>query len=57
VLKEFRSCNQHTPVIVLSMHPAEHYASRALGAGASAYITKERASEDLISAVRMICSK
>ena len=52
VLKELRTSDQHTPVIILSMHPEEQYASRALRAGASAYITKERASEELVSAVR-----
>jgi two-component system, NarL family, invasion response regulator UvrY len=56
VLKELRCSHQHIPVIVLSMHPQDQYPSRALKAGASAYITKERASEELLSAVRRICS-
>jgi two-component system, NarL family, invasion response regulator UvrY len=54
VLKELRSSHHEIPVIILSMHPEEQYASRALRAGASAYITKERASEELLSAVRKI---
>jgi two-component system, NarL family, invasion response regulator UvrY len=58
VLKELRCSHQYIPVIILSMHPEEQYVSRALKAGASAsYITKERASEDLVSAVREICLK
>ena len=57
VLKGLRSGHPHIPVIILSMHPQEQYASRALKAGASAYITKERASEELVSAVREICLK
>jgi len=56
VLKELRCSHQHIPVIVLSMHPQDKYPSRALKTGASAYITKERASEELLSAVRRICS-
>ncbi len=54
VLKELRSSDPHIPVVILSMHPQEQYAARALRAGASAYVTKERASEDLVSAVRKI---
>ena len=54
VLKELRSSNQHIPVIILSMHPQGQYASRALSAGASAYISKERASEELVTAIRRI---
>ena len=57
VLKELRSSHPHIPVIILSMHPEGQYASRALRAGASAYITKERASEDLVSAVRKVYLK
>ena len=57
VLKELRAGHQHIPVVILSIHPREQYASRALKAGASAYITKERASEELVSAVREICLK
>jgi DNA-binding NarL/FixJ family response regulator len=36
------------------MHLEEQYASRALRAGASAHITKERASEELVFAIRKI---
>ena len=54
VLKELRANYEHIPVVMLSMHPEEQYASRALRAGASAYITKERASEELVSAVRRL---
>jgi len=57
VLKELRACHHQIPVVILSMHPQEQYASRALKAEASAYITKERASEELVSAVREICLK
>jgi two-component system, NarL family, invasion response regulator UvrY len=57
VLKQLTSGHQHIPVVMLSMHPEEQYASRALKMGASAYITKERASEELVSAVRKICLK
>ena len=56
VLKELRYSHDHTPVIILSMHPQEHYEARALKAGASAYITKGKASEELVVAIRKACS-
>jgi DNA-binding NarL/FixJ family response regulator len=42
------------PVLMLSMHPAEHYAIRALKLGAFGYITKESASDELILAIKTI---
>jgi len=57
VLKELRACHHQIPVVILSMHPQEQYAPRALKAGASAYITKDRASEELATAIREICLK
>ena len=50
-LKEMKSC---LPVLILSMHPEEQYAKRVLKAGASGYLTKESASEELINAIRII---
>jgi len=44
------------PVLMLSMHPAEHYAIRALKSGAYGYITKESASDELILAINTIVS-
>ena len=35
------------PVIMISVHPEEQYASRCLSAGAAAYISKDKAPEDL----------
>lgn len=56
VLKDLRAAEITTPVIVLSMHPAEQYAVRVLKAGGSAYLTKETAPEELVKAIRMIQS-
>lgn len=42
------------PVLVLSMYPEEQYAVRALKAGASGYLTKESAPEELIKAIRKV---
>lgn len=44
------------PVLVLSMHPEEHYAVRALKAGAAGYLTKQGAPELLVSAIRQVAA-
>lgn len=41
-------------VLVLSMHAEDQFALRALRSGASGYLTKERAVDDLLAAVRRI---
>jgi len=51
-LKEIRRLYPAVAVIVLSMHPKDQYAVRVLRAGASGYITKESAPEELILAIR-----
>jgi len=54
VLKELKRERPNVPVLVLSMHPAEQYAVRVLRAGASGYLTKESAPEELLNAIRRI---
>jgi len=54
VLKEIRSEGMKIAVLVLSIHPEEQYALRALRAGASGYLTKEAAPELLVSAIRKV---
>lgn len=41
-------------VLMLSMHPQEQYAIRALKYGASGYLTKDTASEELLMAVKKV---
>jgi DNA-binding NarL/FixJ family response regulator len=41
-------------VLMLSMHPQEQYAKRALAYGASGYLTKDTASEELLIAVQRV---
>ena len=54
VLKQIRSELPRLPVLVLTMHRDEQYALRALRAGASGYLTKETAPDQLISAIRTV---
>jgi DNA-binding NarL/FixJ family response regulator len=41
-------------VLVLSMHSEQQYAVRAVKAGASGYLTKESAADELVAAIRRI---
>lgn len=43
-------------VLMLSMHPQEQYALRALKLGASGYLTKDAAAEELIMAIKKIAT-
>jgi two-component system invasion response regulator UvrY len=54
VLKQLRIEKPHIPVIILTIHPESQYALRILKAGASGYLTKESASDELIKAIRKV---
>jgi DNA-binding NarL/FixJ family response regulator len=54
VLMEMKNIKPKLPVLVLSMHPEEQYAVRALRAGASGYLTKASAPQELIGAIRKV---
>ena len=51
VLKKLKMLRTALPVVVLSFHPEEQYAVRALKSGASAYVTKDTAPQELVRAV------
>jgi two-component system, NarL family, invasion response regulator UvrY len=53
-LKQMTVENPKLPILVLSMHPEEQYAIRVLKAGASGYLTKAAAPEQLIGAIRKV---
>jgi DNA-binding NarL/FixJ family response regulator len=53
-IKELKLAQSKTPVLILSIHPAEQYALRTIKAGASGYINKESAPEELITAVQQL---
>jgi DNA-binding NarL/FixJ family response regulator len=54
ILEDIININPRLPVLILSMHPEEQYAVRALRAGASGYLTKASASGELIGAIRKV---
>jgi len=54
VLKDIKRHDPETRILILSMHPEERYAVRAVKAGASGYLTKGSVTEELIAAIRKI---
>ncbi|PJZ49276.1 response regulator [Leptospira saintgironsiae] len=54
ILKYVHKLSPDTRVLILSMYPEDRFAVRALKAGASGYITKASAGDELISAVRKV---
>ena len=53
-LKQIMSEKKSLRVLILSMYPEDQYAVRLLKAGASGYMTKETAPEELVQAIRKI---
>ena len=56
ILKSVKAKWPETNVLMLSMHPQEQYAIRALKLGASGYLTKDTAAEELILAIKKVSS-
>ena len=54
VLDELRRLRPRLPILLLSMHPEEQFARRALKTGAAGYLTKESVPEELKEAVRKV---
>lgn len=53
-LKDIKQTKPRLPVLVLSMHPEDQFGVRVLKTGASGYLTKEAAPEELVNAVNKI---
>ena len=53
-LQQIKQIHPELPVLILSIHPEEHYALRVLKAGASGYLSKGSASEELVKAVQTV---
>ncbi len=51
LLKDLRRERPSLPVLVLSMHPPDQFARRAMNAGAAGYLTKDSAPTELVKAV------
>lgn len=55
-LKQLKKEYPRLPVLMLSMHPEEQYAVRAIKSGASGYLTKQSAPELLVTAIRQVAA-
>jgi two-component system invasion response regulator UvrY len=53
-LQQLKQLHPDMPVLVLSMYPEEQYAIRVLKAGASGYLSKETAPDELVGAVHRV---
>ena len=56
VLQEVKVLRPKLPVLIMSMHPEDQFAIRALRLGASGYLTKESAPEELVGALKKVIS-
>jgi DNA-binding NarL/FixJ family response regulator len=56
ILRDMKRQKPKLVVLVLSMHPEEQYAVQALKEGASGYLTKKSAPDELLTALRKVSS-
>src|SRR5580693_2530308 len=56
ILDELKRSRPKLPILLLSMHPEEQFAGRALKAGAAGYLTKESVPEELKEAVKKVAA-
>jgi two-component system, NarL family, invasion response regulator UvrY len=54
ILADVKALRPRLPVLILSVHPEEQFAKRALQTGAAGYLTKESIPEELVAAVRKV---
>jgi len=55
-MKQLKHEYEKLPVLILSVYPEEQYAVRVIKAGASGYLTKDSAPEELVKALRRVVS-
>ena len=55
-LKQIKKVSPEMPILILSIYPEDQYALRVLKAGASGYLNKDAAPEELVIAVQRILS-
>jgi two-component system invasion response regulator UvrY len=55
-LQQIKQIDSKIPVLILSIHPENQYAMRALKSGAAGYLSKDMAPEELVKAVQKVMS-
>jgi two-component system, NarL family, invasion response regulator UvrY len=53
-LQQIKQIKPNLPFLILSIHPEEQYALRVLKAGASGYLSKDMAPDELVNAVQKV---
>jgi len=56
VLKELKRLKPNLRVLIVSMYPEDQYAVRAIKAGASGYLSKNKAARELVDAIRIVAA-
>jgi two-component system, NarL family, invasion response regulator UvrY len=56
ILSDLRRSYPKTPVLILSIYPEDQFGPRVLKSGAAGYMNKETACEQLVGAIRKVCS-
>ncbi len=56
ILGNLQNEKKRPPVLIISMHPEEQYAVRALKTGASGYLTKGSIPDELLTAIRRVAA-
>lgn len=55
-INQIKQQHPKLPILILSMYPEEQYAMRVLKSGASGYLSKDMAQEELVNAVKKVLS-
>ena len=53
---QLKKIKPRLPVLIMSIHPEDHYAVRAIKSGAAGYLSKDLAPEELVNAVKTVLS-
>lgn len=54
IISQLRSHFSELPILILTMHEEEQYVVRAISLGATGYVTKRSAPEELVEAIRKV---
>ncbi len=54
IIEDLKKIRKEVKIIMLSMHHEEQFATRAFRSGASGYLTKEMAPEEIVHAIRKV---
>lgn len=56
LIRQIKNCHPDLRILVLTMHGEQQYAAQAIKAGASGYLTKDSAADELVQAVRKVAA-